>query len=49
MIRAAAKNFKDVFVVAAKEDYQPLVELLQNQQGETTLNNANNLQQKLLK
>jgi phosphoribosylaminoimidazolecarboxamide formyltransferase/IMP cyclohydrolase len=37
MIRAAAKNFRDVFVVAAKEDYQPLVELLQNQQGETTL------------
>ncbi len=35
MIRAAAKNFKDVLVIAAKEDYQPLVELLQNQQGET--------------
>jgi len=35
MIRAAAKNFKDVLVVAAKEDYQPLVELLQQQQGET--------------
>ena len=37
MIRAAAKNFKDVLVVAAKEDYQPLVELLQSQQGETSL------------
>jgi phosphoribosylaminoimidazolecarboxamide formyltransferase/IMP cyclohydrolase len=37
MIRAAAKNFKDVLVVAAKEDYQPLVELLQNQHGETSL------------
>ena len=37
MIRAAAKNFKDVLVVAAKEDYQSLVELLQNQQGETML------------
>jgi phosphoribosylaminoimidazolecarboxamide formyltransferase/IMP cyclohydrolase len=37
MIRAAAKNFKDVLVVAAKEDYQPLVELLQSQQGETNL------------
>lgn len=37
MIRAGAKNFKDVLVVAAKEDYQPLVELLQSQQGETTL------------
>ncbi|HEX5152015.1 MAG TPA: bifunctional phosphoribosylaminoimidazolecarboxamide formyltransferase/IMP cyclohydrolase [Parafilimonas sp.] len=37
MIRAAAKNFKDVLVVAAKEDYQPLVDLLQQQQGETSL------------
>ena len=37
MIRAAAKNFKDVFVVAAKEDYQPLVEILQTQKGETSL------------
>jgi phosphoribosylaminoimidazolecarboxamide formyltransferase/IMP cyclohydrolase len=37
MIRAAAKNFKDVLVVAAKEDYNPLVELLQNQNGETSL------------
>ena len=37
MIRAAAKNFKDVLVVAAKEDYSPLVELLQNQNGETSL------------
>ncbi len=37
MIRAAAKNFKDVLVVAAKEDYEPLVELLQSQQGETSL------------
>lgn len=37
MIRAGAKNFKDVLVVAAKEDYQPLVELLQSQQGETSL------------
>lgn len=37
MIRAAAKNFKDVLVVAAKEDYQPLVELLELQNGESTL------------
>ncbi|MBS1747821.1 MAG: bifunctional phosphoribosylaminoimidazolecarboxamide formyltransferase/IMP cyclohydrolase [Bacteroidetes bacterium] len=37
MIRAAAKNFKDVLVVAAKEDYQSLVELLQAQKGESTL------------
>lgn len=37
MIRAAAKNFKDVLVVAIKEDYDSLVDLLQNQGGETTL------------
>ena len=37
MIRAGAKNFKDVLVIAAKEDYQPLVSLLETQQGETTL------------
>lgn len=37
MIRAAAKNFADVTVIASKEDYQNLVELLQQQQGETSL------------
>lgn len=37
MIRAAAKNFKDVAVVAAKSEYAPLVELLQNQKGATTI------------
>ena len=37
MIRAAAKNFRDVLVVAAKEDYSSLVDLLQHQNGETTL------------
>ncbi|MEP6466539.1 MAG: bifunctional phosphoribosylaminoimidazolecarboxamide formyltransferase/IMP cyclohydrolase [Parafilimonas sp.] len=37
MIRAAAKNFKDVFVIAAKEDYEPLVDILKTQQGETSL------------
>ncbi|MFT3902111.1 MAG: bifunctional phosphoribosylaminoimidazolecarboxamide formyltransferase/IMP cyclohydrolase [Niabella sp.] len=33
MIRAAAKNFKDVLVVAAKKEYGSLVELLQQQKG----------------
>ncbi|HVF80663.1 MAG TPA: bifunctional phosphoribosylaminoimidazolecarboxamide formyltransferase/IMP cyclohydrolase, partial [Flavisolibacter sp.] len=33
MIRAAAKNFNDVTVIASKEDYQPLVNLLQQQSG----------------
>lgn len=37
MIRAAAKNFKDVTVLASKDDYQPLVGLLQQQNGEITL------------
>ena len=37
MIRAAAKNFNDVAVVASKDDYQQLVDLLQNQNGELSL------------
>lgn len=37
MIRGAAKNFKDVVVVAAKKDYSALEKLLQEQKGETTL------------
>ena len=37
MIRAAAKNHSDVLVVAAKKDYPYLLELLQSQQCQTTL------------
>ena len=37
MIRAAAKNHKDVVVVAAKKDYHLLEEILKEQKGETTL------------
>ena len=37
MIRAAAKNFRDLVVIAAKDDYAKLVDLLQQQNGETTL------------
>src|SRR3954454_24369322 len=37
MIRAAAKNFKDLVVVAAKDDYAALEKLLVEQKGETTL------------
>jgi phosphoribosylaminoimidazolecarboxamide formyltransferase / IMP cyclohydrolase len=37
MIRGAAKNFKDVVVVAAKNDYSLLEQLLTNQNGETSL------------
>jgi len=37
MIRGAAKNFRDVLVVAAKKDYAALVQLLEEQKGETTI------------
>lgn len=37
MIRAAAKNFSHLTVIAAKEDYKDLEELLQKQNGVTTL------------
>ncbi|WP_026309621.1 bifunctional phosphoribosylaminoimidazolecarboxamide formyltransferase/IMP cyclohydrolase [Niabella aurantiaca] len=37
MIRAAAKNFKEVVVIAAKKDYAGLEELLKTQNGETTI------------
>lgn len=37
MIRAAAKNFKDVLVIAAKKEYAAIEELLKAQHGETSL------------
>ncbi|MGI9192064.1 MAG: bifunctional phosphoribosylaminoimidazolecarboxamide formyltransferase/IMP cyclohydrolase [Chitinophagaceae bacterium] len=37
MIRAAAKNFSDVVVLASKSDYSVLNHMLVTQQGETTL------------
>lgn len=37
MIRGAAKNHKDVVVVASKKDYSLLEQLLKDQKGETTL------------
>src|SRR4029078_10245376 len=37
MIRAAAKNFSDVAIVAAKEDYVTLVNMLQQQNGSISL------------
>ena len=37
MIRGAAKNFKDVSVVASKKDYARLEALLKEQNGETSL------------
>ncbi|MFI5132518.1 MAG: bifunctional phosphoribosylaminoimidazolecarboxamide formyltransferase/IMP cyclohydrolase, partial [Chitinophagales bacterium] len=37
MIRGAAKNFRDVMVVAAKKDYTALENLLREQKAETTI------------
>ena len=37
MIRGAAKNFRDLVVVAAKTEYAALEQLLKDQQGTTTL------------
>lgn len=37
MIRAAAKNFRDVLVVAAKKEYAEIEKLLTEQNGETTI------------
>lgn len=37
MIRAAAKNFKDIVVIAAKDDYASLENLLDTQKGATTI------------
>lgn len=37
MIRAAAKNFRDITVIAAKDDYGSLEKILAEQKGETSL------------
>jgi phosphoribosylaminoimidazolecarboxamide formyltransferase/IMP cyclohydrolase len=37
LIRAAAKNFKDVVIVASKKDYSELESILKAQNGETTI------------
>lgn len=37
LIRAAAKNFKDVLVVSSREQYDDLIELLEKKSGETDL------------
>lgn len=36
LIRAAAKNFRDVLVVSSRNQYEPLLELLEKGGGETT-------------
>ena len=37
LIRAAAKNFRDVFIVPSKAEYQPLLDLLQKQGAQSEL------------
>ncbi|HET8962637.1 MAG TPA: bifunctional phosphoribosylaminoimidazolecarboxamide formyltransferase/IMP cyclohydrolase [Chitinophagales bacterium] len=37
LIRAAAKNFKDVLIIASKNDYSLLTEILENQKGESSI------------
>ncbi len=37
LIRAAAKNFKDVVIVPSQNEYLPLLELLESRDGETTI------------
>ncbi|WP_276132683.1 bifunctional phosphoribosylaminoimidazolecarboxamide formyltransferase/IMP cyclohydrolase [Polluticoccus soli] len=39
LIRAAGKNYKDVCIVASRNQYGSLLELLQSQNGETTIEN----------
>ena len=39
LIRAAGKNYKDVCIVASRNQYGKLLELLQSQNGETVLEN----------
>ena len=38
MVRAAAKNFKNVLIVTNKDDYSDLINEIENNKGKTTLN-----------
>ncbi|MFD2145191.1 bifunctional phosphoribosylaminoimidazolecarboxamide formyltransferase/IMP cyclohydrolase [Mucilaginibacter antarcticus] len=46
LIRAAAKNFKDVVILASKDDYQELDEMLKAQNGTTTIDQRKRFAQK---
>lgn len=46
LIRAAAKNYNDVVVVAAQENYAELLQLLQEKQGNTNLEDRKRLARK---
>lgn len=42
LIRAAAKNFQDTVCISSKKDYQDLLEILDSQDGSTTLEQRKN-------
>lgn len=46
LIRAAAKNFKEVAIVASKNDYGYLLDILENQAGQTSLEQRRELAKK---
>jgi phosphoribosylaminoimidazolecarboxamide formyltransferase / IMP cyclohydrolase len=46
LIRAAAKNFKDVTIIASKDDYSELEKLLIGQNGATTIDQRRSFAQK---
>ena len=46
MVRAAAKNFKDVTVITDKSDYPELIKQLIKNKGRTTLNFRENMANK---
>ena len=46
LIRAAAKNYKDVVIIASKDDYQLLEDILRENKGATELNHRKSFAQK---
>ena len=46
LIRAAAKNYKDVVIVASKDDYAVLYDILKSQNGETNIDQRRAFAQK---
>lgn len=46
LIRAAAKNFRDVVIVASKKDYSELEEILKTQGGSTTIDQRRSFAQR---
>ncbi|WP_374951290.1 bifunctional phosphoribosylaminoimidazolecarboxamide formyltransferase/IMP cyclohydrolase [Mucilaginibacter sp.] len=46
LIRAAAKNFKDVLILASKDDYSELENILKTQNGATTIDQRRRFAQK---